>query len=348
VNLLGLHEVAREIESPFQNVPNDVPLNNFQAQFNEGLMVMFYGYHPDAYWDVDATMQEIKESANGAGDGSGGTDGTQYPSRIDSAADVTHNATSNAKSGNATDNATGPDTAKKPAPTAFNPTPPLVATDSVAKPESSTSDLNSKPSTLQKDGRPLHSRKPPVTKIRFDEENDDDDEIPAIEAFMASLSQSGSFPSTCSPPPPSTNNGMQRDEEFAGPSAVVDEEREEYDNLGGNTRTLSADQMDLLEAKERQQRLLEAQQLQQQQQQKGDKDKDDVAKLLAISTTTSSDSSVRLKPPSSFLIPKNDGEDSSLVFFKGVDDGSLGFNSRDGSIDTADFENEENEEQHIR
>lgn len=47
----GLHEVAREIENPFTNVPNDVPLNNYQAQFNEGLMVMFYGYHPDAYWD---------------------------------------------------------------------------------------------------------------------------------------------------------------------------------------------------------------------------------------------------------------------------------------------------------
>jgi len=46
----GLHEVAREIENPFQNVPNDVPLNNYQAQFNEGLMVMFYGYHPDFYW----------------------------------------------------------------------------------------------------------------------------------------------------------------------------------------------------------------------------------------------------------------------------------------------------------
>jgi len=48
----GLHEVAREIENPFQNVPNDVPLNNYQAQFNEGLMVMFYGYHPDAYWNI--------------------------------------------------------------------------------------------------------------------------------------------------------------------------------------------------------------------------------------------------------------------------------------------------------
>lgn len=47
----GLYQVAREIECPFQNVPNDVPLNNYQAQFNEGLMVMFYGYHPDAYWN---------------------------------------------------------------------------------------------------------------------------------------------------------------------------------------------------------------------------------------------------------------------------------------------------------
>jgi hypothetical protein len=46
----GLHEVARELENPFQNVPNDLPLNNFQAQFNESLMVMFYGYHPDSYW----------------------------------------------------------------------------------------------------------------------------------------------------------------------------------------------------------------------------------------------------------------------------------------------------------
>jgi predicted membrane chloride channel (bestrophin family) len=42
----GLHEVARELESPFFNVPNDLPLNNFQAQFNEALMAMFAGYHP--------------------------------------------------------------------------------------------------------------------------------------------------------------------------------------------------------------------------------------------------------------------------------------------------------------
>ena len=54
----GLHEVARELESPFQNAPNDVPLNYFQAQFNEALMTMFSGYHPDAYWEVCETVVE--------------------------------------------------------------------------------------------------------------------------------------------------------------------------------------------------------------------------------------------------------------------------------------------------
>lgn len=50
----GLQEVSRELESPFLNVPNDIPLNNFQAQYNESLLTMFAGYHPDAYWDVTA------------------------------------------------------------------------------------------------------------------------------------------------------------------------------------------------------------------------------------------------------------------------------------------------------
>lgn len=49
----GLHEVSRELENPFQSVPNDIPLNNFQAQFNEALMNMFVGYHPDS-WDWTA------------------------------------------------------------------------------------------------------------------------------------------------------------------------------------------------------------------------------------------------------------------------------------------------------
>ena len=35
---LGLHEVARELENPFRNVPNDLPLLTYQAQFNEALV----------------------------------------------------------------------------------------------------------------------------------------------------------------------------------------------------------------------------------------------------------------------------------------------------------------------
>jgi predicted membrane chloride channel (bestrophin family) len=48
----GLHEVARELEAPFQNAPNDLPLTTFQAQFNEALVTMYAGFHPDAFWTV--------------------------------------------------------------------------------------------------------------------------------------------------------------------------------------------------------------------------------------------------------------------------------------------------------
>jgi hypothetical protein len=46
---VGIHEVARELENPYFTVPNDLPLNNFQAQFNEALVIMYAGFHPDAY-----------------------------------------------------------------------------------------------------------------------------------------------------------------------------------------------------------------------------------------------------------------------------------------------------------
>ena len=69
----GLHEVARELENPFQNVPNDVPLNFFQAQFNEALVTMFAGCHPDFYWEVvdaskDDSLPEVEEAAGDVGD----------------------------------------------------------------------------------------------------------------------------------------------------------------------------------------------------------------------------------------------------------------------------------------
>jgi len=48
--LVAINEVARELEKPFRNVPNEIPLVTLQAQFNEALIVMFAGYHPDFFW----------------------------------------------------------------------------------------------------------------------------------------------------------------------------------------------------------------------------------------------------------------------------------------------------------
>ena len=47
---LGVHEVARELEAPLQAAPNDLPLLTYQAQFNEALVTMYAGYHPEAWW----------------------------------------------------------------------------------------------------------------------------------------------------------------------------------------------------------------------------------------------------------------------------------------------------------
>lgn len=49
---VGVQEVARELEQPFRNAPNDLPLTTFQAQFNEALIAMYAGFHPDA-WSVE-------------------------------------------------------------------------------------------------------------------------------------------------------------------------------------------------------------------------------------------------------------------------------------------------------
>jgi len=66
--LFGLHEVAKELENPFRNVPNDIPLCTFLAQLNESLITMYSGYHPDHYWDADkfrrsyeAQLSRVKE-----------------------------------------------------------------------------------------------------------------------------------------------------------------------------------------------------------------------------------------------------------------------------------------------
>jgi len=51
--LAGLHEVSRELENPFRNIPNEIPLVTLQAMFNESLITMYSGYHPDHFWDPD-------------------------------------------------------------------------------------------------------------------------------------------------------------------------------------------------------------------------------------------------------------------------------------------------------
>lgn len=57
----GLHEVARELELPFKNAPNDIPLNNYQGQLNEALLTTFLGYHPDSYFDVSTTEKPMND-----------------------------------------------------------------------------------------------------------------------------------------------------------------------------------------------------------------------------------------------------------------------------------------------
>ena len=59
--LAGLHEVARELENPFRNAPNDVPLCILLAFYNEALVTMFAGFHPDAYWDQADVLKKRKD-----------------------------------------------------------------------------------------------------------------------------------------------------------------------------------------------------------------------------------------------------------------------------------------------
>lgn len=46
---------------PFKNAPNDLPLNYYQAQFNEALVSMTAGFHPDSFWEApeDAHEEEL-------------------------------------------------------------------------------------------------------------------------------------------------------------------------------------------------------------------------------------------------------------------------------------------------
>lgn len=54
VLFFSINEVAIELENPFRNIPNELPIVTLQAQFNEALLVMYSGYHPDFFWKDDA------------------------------------------------------------------------------------------------------------------------------------------------------------------------------------------------------------------------------------------------------------------------------------------------------
>ena len=61
--LSGVHEVARELENPFRNVPNEIPLATIMAEANEALLTMYGGYHPDFFWADAANQYAAPEEA---------------------------------------------------------------------------------------------------------------------------------------------------------------------------------------------------------------------------------------------------------------------------------------------
>ncbi|KAL9183284.1 hypothetical protein ACHAXT_005071 [Thalassiosira profunda] len=63
--LVGLHEVAREMENPFRNVPNEIPLCTLQAMYNEALVTMFAGHNPDSFWDAELYQGALQAMAMG-------------------------------------------------------------------------------------------------------------------------------------------------------------------------------------------------------------------------------------------------------------------------------------------
>ena len=67
--LAGLHEVARELETPFRSVPNEIPLCTMLAYYNEALITSYAGFHPDAYWRTMA-VSLIRDMKKKKDDGS--------------------------------------------------------------------------------------------------------------------------------------------------------------------------------------------------------------------------------------------------------------------------------------
>ncbi|VEU39697.1 unnamed protein product [Pseudo-nitzschia multistriata] len=65
--LQGINEVARDLENPFRNFPNELPLVTFQAQYNEALITMYAGYHPDFFWNGDQVLRMTQSKSKKQG-----------------------------------------------------------------------------------------------------------------------------------------------------------------------------------------------------------------------------------------------------------------------------------------
>lgn len=76
--LSGLHEVGRELENPYRNIPNDIPLCTLLAMYNEALLAMCSGYHPDGYWndELDQRRKSFNSNHNPSNNSNGPTAAT--------------------------------------------------------------------------------------------------------------------------------------------------------------------------------------------------------------------------------------------------------------------------------
>lgn len=48
-------------QSRCRNVPNDIPVCTLQAMYNEALITMFAGFHPDSFWDPSDYADKLSE-----------------------------------------------------------------------------------------------------------------------------------------------------------------------------------------------------------------------------------------------------------------------------------------------
>jgi hypothetical protein len=59
--LQSIDEVAKELENPFRNIPNELPVVTYQAEFNEALLTIYSGFHPDSFWKAPRAYRKHRD-----------------------------------------------------------------------------------------------------------------------------------------------------------------------------------------------------------------------------------------------------------------------------------------------